>query len=155
GCELGEMVVAEVRLAGAGGDNQCVVRGFVGVAQQVRDDELPIQVDVRDVAEQHLDVALPAQHHPGGRGDVTLGHDAGGHLVQQRLEQVVGGAGDHFDVDVGVLELLCRVESAESRPDDDYSVTTLGCSSGFWLRTHVWAAPDGGLDARVHLATTL
>lgn len=111
--ELGEMVVAEIRLACAGGDNQSVVRSFVGVAEQVGDDELAGQVDVGDVTEQHLHVALPAQHHPGGWGDVALGHDAGGHLVQQRLEEVVGGAGDQFDVDIGVLELFRRVQAAE------------------------------------------
>jgi hypothetical protein len=146
--ELGELVVAEVGLAGAGRDDQSVVRGFVGVAEQIRNDEPPLQIDVRDVAEQHLDVALPAQDDPGGRGDVAFGHDAGGHLVQQRLEQVVGGAGDQLDVDVGVLELLCRVEPAESRSDDDDLMTTVGCSSGFCLRAHVRAAPDRGLWMR-------
>ena len=101
GRELGEVVVAEVRLAGAGGDDQAVVRRFVGVAEQLRDDGLARQVDVRDVAEQHLDVVLLAQDQPGGRSDLALGDDAGRHLVQQRLEQVVGGPGDQLDVDVG------------------------------------------------------
>ena len=41
------------------------------------------------------------------------GDDAGRHLVQQRLEQVMGGPGDQLDVDVGALELLGRVKSAE------------------------------------------
>ena len=84
------------------------------MAQQVRYDEPPSQIDVRDVTEQHLNVALPAQDDPGGRGDVAFGHNPRRNLVQQRLEQVVGGASDQFDVDVGVLEFLCRIESAES-----------------------------------------
>ena len=60
-----------------------------------------------------------------------------------------------LDVDVGVLELLCRVESAESRSDDDDSVTTFGSSCGFWLRAHVSATPDGTPDGARQLATTL
>ena len=148
GRELGEMVVAEVRLAGAGGDDQGVVGGFVAVAEQLRDDDLVREIDVGDVAEQHLDVALLAQHHPGGGGDFTLGDDPGGHLVQQRLKQVMGGAGDQLDVDVGALEFLCRVESAESRSDDDDSVTTRCFSCDFWLGAHVRLLLTGLLGAR-------
>ena len=135
GREFGEVVVAEVGLAGAGGDDQGVVGGFVAVAEQLRDDVLVGEVDVGDVAEQHLDVALLAQDDPGRRGDLALGDDPGGHLVQQRLEQVMRGAGDQLDVDVGPLELLCRVESAESRTDDDDLVTTSGSAvtSGWGL----------------------
>jgi hypothetical protein len=35
-------------------------------------------------------------------------------LVEQRLEEVVRGAGDQFDINVGVLEFLCGVEPAEA-----------------------------------------
>ena len=122
--EFGEVVVAEVRLAGAGGDDEGVVGGFVGVAEQLGHDSLFGQVDVGDVAEQHLDVALFAQDDAGGRGDLALRDDPGRHLVQQRLEQVVGGAGDQLDVDVGVLQLLCRVQTAESGSDDDDLMAT-------------------------------
>ncbi len=41
------------------------------------------------------------------------------HLVQQRLEQVVGRPRNQLDVDVGPLELLGGVETAEARTDDD------------------------------------
>ena len=101
GRELGEVVVAEVRLARARGDDQAVVRRAVGVPEQHRVDGLILEVDVRDVAEQHLGVLLLAQDQPRGRGDLALGDDAGGHLVQQRLEQVMRRAGDQLDVDVG------------------------------------------------------
>ena len=113
GREFGELVVAEVGLAGAGGDDQGVVGGVVGVAEQFGDDVLVGEVDMGDVAQQHFDVALPAQDDAGGRGDLALRQDPGGHLVQQRLEQVMRGPGDQLDVDVGLLEFLCRIESAE------------------------------------------
>ena len=65
GREFGEMVVAEVGLAGPGSDDQAVVGGFVAVAEQLRHNELAGQVDMRDVTEQHLDVVLTAQDHRG------------------------------------------------------------------------------------------
>ena len=105
-------------------------RGFVAVAEQFGDDEFALQVDVRDVAEQHLGVPLLAQDQPRGRGDLTFGDDAGGHLVQQRLEQVVSGAGDQLDVDAGVFERLGGVQPAEARSDDDDLVPIRRRSSG-------------------------
>ena len=113
------MIVAEVGLSGTGGHDQRVVGGAVGVAQQDRVDGLVLQVDVGDLAEQHLAILLVLQHHASGWRDLAFGDDAGRHLVQQRLEQVVGGLGDHLDVDVGTLQLLGRVEAAEAGSDDD------------------------------------
>lgn len=81
------MVVAEIRLASTRGDDQAVVGGLVGVTEQFRDDALPGQVDVGDVAQQYLDIALLTQHDPGRRSDFSLGDNPGGHLVQQRLER--------------------------------------------------------------------
>ena len=85
-----------------------------------------------DIAEQHLGVLLLAQDHPGGGRDLALGDDAGRHLVQQRLEQVVGGAGDQLDVDVGALELLCGGQAAEAGADDDDLVPVRAAAPG-WL----------------------
>ena len=68
-----------------------------------------------DVSEQHLDVALPPQNDTGGRGDLAFGDDPGSNLIEQRLEQVMGGAGDQLDVDIGPLEFFDCVQPAESR----------------------------------------
>ena len=78
---LGELVVAEVGLPGTGSDDEAVVRGSVGVAEQDRVDRLVRQVDVRDLAEHHLGVALLAQDQAGRRRDLALGDDARRHLV--------------------------------------------------------------------------
>ncbi len=69
--ELGEMVVAEVRLPGTRGDDQRVVRGDVGVAEQLRPHGFLRKVDMGGLAEQHLGVLLLAQDHPGGRRDLA------------------------------------------------------------------------------------
>ncbi len=139
GRPLGEMVVAEVRLAGACGDDQAVVRGDVRVAEQLRGDGFAREVDVGGFAEQHLGVLLLAQDHPGRRRDLTGRDDAGRHLVQQRLEQVVGGLGDHLDIDVGALERLGGGQPAEPRSDDDDFVPVRCSGSGI---AH-FRAPEG------------
>ena len=128
--ELGEMVVAEVRLPGTRGDDQRVVRGDIGVTEQFRPDRFRCQVDVGDFAQQHLSILLPAQDHPGGRRNLTRGDDAGRHLVQQRLEQVVRGLGDDLDVDVGAFEGLGGSQPAEPRANDDDFVPVRRGGSG-------------------------
>jgi hypothetical protein len=117
--ELGEVIVSEVGLTGARRDDERVVRGRVVVSEQIRGDRLVLEVDVGHVTEQYLCVLLLAQDQPGRWRDLALGDDSGGHLVEQRLEQVMGGAGDQLDVDVGPLELLGSVQTAEPRTDDD------------------------------------
>ncbi len=148
--EFGELVVAEVGLPGTGSDDQAVVGGFVAMAQQVRHNDFPGQVDMCDVTEQHLDVALSAQDHAGGRSDLALGDDAGRNLVQKRLEQVMSGTGDQLDVDIGPLELFDRVQPAEPGSDDHNPVPTIGCS-GFGLGAHgVDCSSTGGGLLRVN-----
>jgi hypothetical protein len=122
GRELGEMVVAEVRLARAGSENQRVERRHIRVAEQLGRHFLVRQIDACDVAEQHLRVLLPTQDHPGRGRDLALRDDPGRDLVQQRLEQVVRGVRDHLDVDIGTLERLRRGQPAKTRANDDDSV---------------------------------
>jgi 56kDa selenium binding protein (SBP56) len=55
----------------------------------------------------------------GGGSDLALGQNARCDLVEQRLEQVVLGPGDHRDIDGRVLERLGRDQPAETRTDDD------------------------------------
>ena len=61
GCELGELVVAEVGLPRAGSDDQAVVRRRRRAAEDARGDASFGQVDVGDVAEQDPRVPLPAR----------------------------------------------------------------------------------------------
>src|SRR5690606_28743576 len=63
--------------------------------------------------------ALLAQDQARRRGNLTLGDDAGRHLVQQRLEQMVGRPRDQLDIDIGTFQGLGGVQPTETRPDDD------------------------------------
>ena len=76
---------------------------------------LALEVDVGDLAQQHPGVLLVGEDLAGRRRDLALRQDAGRHLVEQRLEQVVGGLRDHRHVDVGALERLGAEQPAEAR----------------------------------------
>ena len=82
-----------------------------------------LEVDVGDLAEQDPGVVLAAEDLAGRRGDLALGEDAGGDLVEQRLEQVVGGLGDHRHVDVGRAAAPCVPKS----PPKPEPITTTRC----------------------------
>ena len=114
GGELGEVVVAEVGLARPRGDDQRVVGRHRLPVEDVGGDGPVLQVDVGDLAEDHPGVLLRGQDLAGGRCDLALGEDAGRHLVQQRLEEVVGGLGDHGDVDIGAPERLGAEQATEA-----------------------------------------
>ena len=123
--ELGKVVVAEVGLAGA--PAAMIRRVDTASCNRVRaSSEVTVCAcrgrHVRHVAEQDLRVLLISQDEPGRWGDLALGDDARGHLVQQRLEQVMRRARNQLDVDIGPLQLLGREFKP---PNPDPMMTTL------------------------------
>ncbi len=112
--------MAEVGLPGPGGHDQAVVRNLDGVrVGPVGLDDPVLQVDVADVSQLDGDVLVAMQHLTEGCGDLALGEDPGGHLVEQRLEQVMVATVDEDDVDFGVPEYPRRRQAAEAPTDDD------------------------------------
>ena len=90
GREDRELVVAEVRLTGARGHDQAVV-GHVErhVGNPARVHHPPVEVEAGDLGELDRDVPRVAEHVPQRRRDLAGWQDAGRHLVEQRLEEVV------------------------------------------------------------------
>ena len=123
GRELGEVVVAEVGLAGTGRHEQGVVRRDGVAAQHLRGDRPGSEVDAGDLAQDHPGVVLTAEDLAGRRGDLALGQDARRDLVEQRLEEVVRGLRDDGDVDVGAAQGLRAEEPAEAGTDHDHPVS--------------------------------
>src|SRR6185437_10683645 len=104
GGELGELVVAEVGLGRAGRHDQAVVLDVeqVAAAGCASGELARARVDVDDLTEQHPGVVLPGQDLPGRGCHLALGENAGGDLVEQRLEEVMRGRGDYGDLHVRV-----------------------------------------------------
>ena len=111
----GPVVVAEIRVGGAGREQQGVVveGAAVGEAQA-----LVVGLDLRDLAQQHGDVLLPAQDVAQRRGDVRRGKTGGGDLVEQRLEQMMVAAIDQRDPHRRPFQRARGPQAAEPAADD-------------------------------------
>ena len=121
-----EVVVAEVRLVGASRDDQAVVlEGEVDVTG-LGVDRLGRNVDGVHLAEGDRGVLLVTQDEPGRGRDLADGQDAGRHLVEQRLEEMVAGLGDQGHVHVRLRQALCGGEATEARADDHDAMPTAG-----------------------------
>ena len=132
---------AEVVGRRAGGDDQVVV---VHGAAVVEGDQLLGGVDAGDLALPEADVLL---RHPGGAQEerhVTGVQAGGGHLVQQRLERVVGVPVDQGDPDLRLAQRADRRQHGEPRPE------TITTCAGFG---HCATAPalSPSASARSHL----
>ena len=118
------MVVAEVGLAGACGDDEGVVGEGGLLAALDGGDGLRLSVDGLHGAANDADVLLVAEHLAYIAGDLAGGHQAGCHLVKQRREEVVVGVVDQRDVDICVCELFRRIHAAKTCAHDDNVVAT-------------------------------
>ena len=113
-----EMIVAEVRLVGAGRENQAIeARLDIETAGHVlhlfrRD------VDVGDISEHDLHILEVPENETRRRSDLADRQDARGHLIEKRLEEVMAGLCDERDIDVLVLELAGREKPTEPGSDD-------------------------------------
>ena len=116
------MVVAEVGLACACRDDQRVVFGALVLVVVAPLDGARLDVDLLDEGLQNGHVLLTAQDLARGGGDVALGENACGHLVQQGLEEMVRCAGQDGDVGVGVLQSTSCRQACEAGTDDDNAV---------------------------------
>ena len=122
------MVVTEIGLAGAGGDNEGIVGKHLGVFGQFRSDGFVFGINTDDFCLKHADIILVSENLPGGGRDLAVREDTGRHLIQQGLEQVVVRAVNEGDVHVGVFfEVLDGEKSTEAGTNDDnVMATTLG-----------------------------
>ena len=72
-----------------------------------------VKVEVRDVGLDGPGIALALDHLAQRRRDQALAQQPGGHLVQQRLEQVMVGPVRDDHVSVGLSQRLSRAHTAE------------------------------------------
>jgi hypothetical protein len=113
---LGPGVVAEVGVGHARGDDEGVVRQRRTLPQH----ELAVvESHAHDIVEQHPDVGLAAEDPADGRRDVGRRESGGGHLVEQRLEQVMVVSIENHDLHRRASERAGGRESRKASSDDD------------------------------------
>ena len=78
-----------------------------------------LKIDRRDLAHQEVDIVVPAEDRPQGIGDLRGDQAGNGHLVQQRLEEVIVMAVDNRDLHGRARQFLCSLQATESRADND------------------------------------
>ena len=111
------VVVAEIIVRGAGGEDQPVV-GELAPVVEPRDFSLLIHAG--NFAEQHARIGLVAQHAADRPGDVRRIQARGRDLVQQRLEQVEVAAIHHRDIHRRFCQRLRGGEPSEAGADDQH-----------------------------------
>ena len=133
----GELVVTEVRLGHAGGDDQAVVRQLESwrsagleawTIRASRSKPVTSASTTSDVAETPHDVT----HR---RRDLTRRQHAGRHLVQQRLEEMVVAAIDQGDVDGLATESRSRADRRNRlrrRPRGDVATSSTTARARGW-----------------------
>ncbi len=110
-------VAAEVTVRGTGGEHEVVVRQ----SALAHHDLAPFGVHARHFAEQHVGVEMLAEQPADRRRDVARRQPGGGHLIEQRLEQVIVVAVDQRHSHAGRCQARGTCESAEPCADDDDS----------------------------------
>ncbi len=121
---LAPLVFAEVGGLGSAGDDQAVV---VQPLAAVEDKLAVLDVEAGRLAHQDGDVRVAPERGPDRRGALAGGQPAAGHLVEQRLEQMVVGAVHERHVHVCVPQLVRGRQPAEAAADDYDAAAVLAC----------------------------
>ena len=116
------LVVAEVGVVRAAGDDQRVVGHRLRrrqIGDRPQDHLAPLEVEARDLGEQHAHVAVALEDRPQRIRDLARRQRAGRDLVAERLEQVEVAPVDQRDLHVCAPQPARGLESAEAAADDD------------------------------------
>ena len=128
------MIVAKVRLRGTCCHDETVVKHLdwlVGGTGRV--DDTPFNVKAGHLGQKHLHISIVTVDMAQRRGYLARGEDAGGHLVEKRLEEMVVAPVDKRDVDVARSgQQPARGESSKAATHDYDAVPLPPTSIGVW-----------------------
>ena len=120
---LGELLVAEVRGRGSGGDDQAVVGERALASPRPDGEDRPVlDIEAGDLGQLDVDVLVLAHDAPERRRDLAHREDSRRDLVEQRLKEVVVRTVDERDLDVALAQELRGEEAAEAAADDDHAM---------------------------------
>ena len=114
-CAFLPVVVPEVRVRGAGGNDEKVVRRLT-VAQ---DHPLTCRVDRASIGEKHFHVPLLAKNPADGRGDVSRRERRHRDLVEKRLEHMMVPSIQQGNVNGRAAQRAGGIKTAKPATDDD------------------------------------
>ena len=115
GGQLLPFVVAKVGVPRPGGDDEKVVGDFAVAGH----DLFPVHVDALRFGENDLGIFLRADDVAQRLGDVRRRKRGRGHLVKQRLEEMMILPVEQRDADIGLAQRLGRLQPAKAAADDD------------------------------------
>jgi hypothetical protein len=145
GRERPPLVVAEVRVVRAAGDDQAVVGKLeqLVVGRDAVDPDAPaVEVEAGDLAQDDADIPVALEDPAQRRGDLARRERAGRDLVHERLEEREVAPVDQRDVDRRPAQLPDGLHAAEPAADDDHVLAArlaarlLGHVSSHRLRLH-------------------
>jgi hypothetical protein len=120
---LGKIVTPEIGMRRSSGHDQRVVgQPELSTVGAVSKHLLRHHIEFGHFAEQRPDVRLVADHSTQRRRDQAGRQDAGRHLIEKRLKQMMIRAVDQGDVGLGLAQRPNRAEPAESTTDYDHAM---------------------------------
>ena len=127
GRESFPLVVAEIGVAGAGGDDERIVRNFLSFVFGLVTARTTRRSRSKPVtsAMSTSTFLWRLQNRADGRGDFARRETGGGHLIEQRLEGVMILPVDDGDVHGRAGQRLGCVQAAEARSDDHHAMCSL------------------------------
>ena len=123
-CPPGVLGMAEVGLPDSGGDDEVVIAELDAVAADPPGQDAPAgDIKIDDLSHDAVDVLLLPEQVTQRGGDLPLGHDAGGALVEQRLEHVMLSPVDQRHRGVGVPQPADREQAGEAAAHDHHAAS--------------------------------
>ena len=110
------VVMAKEAAARSGRQDQVVI----GHGLAIEDDLLGLGLDLADLTQQHLHIALGPHQLAQWRGHIAAGDQASRHLIQQRLEQVEVALIDQRDAHIGAFEGFASLDAGKSTTNDHH-----------------------------------
>ncbi len=144
--EARNSVVPEVRGRGAAGDDETVVADPQRPAELVGVDLAGLEIDVFHLRQDDPQRLVVPQHVADGGSDLPLREDAGRHLVEQRLEEVMVRAVDERDPHGRTLERASGKEPSEAASDDHDMVPRVAAHAHSSRSTTVWTYRARGMS---------
>jgi hypothetical protein len=119
------IIVAEIVVLNAGGDDQEIVGQFIFFEPN----PALLRIDAGNFFHQHFNIALPAQDRAQWPRNFVARQKSRGHLVEHRAEKMVVSLVEQRHAERGSIQGARRVEAAEASADYNHARSQAGSTS--------------------------